>query len=213
MKIRVITSVVLAFFVLSTLTGCTIIWQKGRRSDIEKISELSSEIDRLSQAKAMLEDRLKKEIEAKEVSLSMQDRGLVLTFVSEVLFDSGKAVVRQEAFNALDKVAEVLQSGAAGMNVGIEGHTDDQPIKFSNWTSNWQLSGARALAVLNYLLEKGVEPTRLSFIGYGEFKPVAANDTKEGRQKNRRVEIVILPPMTKEAGQSSGLLEPKENLK
>lgn len=213
MKMRFIASMVVVFFVLSTLTGCTIILQKGRRSDMDKIGELSTEIDRLSQAKAMLEDRLKKEIEAKEVSLSMQDRGLVLTFVSEVLFDSGKAVIKKEAYDALDKVAGVLESGAAGMNVGVEGHTDNQPIKYSTWKSNWDLSGARALAVLNYLLGKGVEPGRLSFIGYGEFKPVASNDTKEDRQKNRRVEIVILPPMSKQQAGETGLLEPKENLK
>ena len=212
MNMRTITGIVLVFFVLSTLTGCTIILQKGRRSDIEKIGELSTEIDRLSQAKAALEDRLKAEIAAKEVSLSMEERGLVLTFVSEVLFDSGKAVIKTGAYQALDKVAQVLLSSAAGMNVGIEGHTDNQPIKFSKWGSNWELSGARALAVLNYLLEKGVEPTRLSFIGYGEFRPVDSNDTKEGRQKNRRVEVIILPAMTKKAD-STELLEPKENLK
>jgi chemotaxis protein MotB len=168
----------------------------------------------------------------------MEDKGLVVTFVSEVLFDSGKAVIKKHAYESLDKVANVLVTSAAGMNVGIEGHTDNQPIKYSGWESNWDLSGSRAKSVLNYLLKKGVEPQRLSFIGYGEYKPVASNATADGKQKNRRVEIVILPTITKakegikekEAPsalpaaveekseektekKTEGLLETKENLK
>lgn len=213
MKKRFVVSVVMLSFVLSTLTGCTIILQKGRRTDIQKISELSSEVDRLSRAKSMLEDRLKKEIADREVSLSMQDRGLVLTFVSEVLFDSGKAKIKTSAFDTLNKVADVLNSSAAGLNIGVEGHTDNQPIKYSGWESNWQLSGERARAVLKYLLERGVGPERLSFIGYGEYRPVASNDTKEGRQKNRRVEVVIIPPIEKVEQQADTVVEPAENLK
>jgi chemotaxis protein MotB len=195
--------------------GCTVIFQKGRRTDLEKIDELSKEIDRLSQAKVVLEERLQKEIADKEVSLSMQERGLVVTFLSEVLFDSGKADIRKEAYASLDKVAKVLVESASGMYVGIEGHTDNQPIKYSGWKSNWDLSGARAKSVLNYLISKEVEPQRLSFIGYGEYRPVASNNTAEGRKKNRRVEIVILPKITKESKleQPKTITEPEENLK
>jgi chemotaxis protein MotB len=82
--------------------------------------------------------------------------------------------------------------------VGIEGHTDNIPIARSGWKSNWELSSARALAVLHYLeKEEKISPERLSAIGYGEFQPVASNDTKDGRQANRRVEIVIMPKLTK----------------
>lgn len=211
MKLRTITHIVLVCFVLSMFTGCTIILQKGRRSDIEKIGELSTEIDRLSQSKALLEDRLKDEIAAKEVSVSMEERGLVLTFVSEVLFDSGKAKIKKRAYKILDKVAAVMLESAAGMLVGIEGHTDNVPIKFSKWESNWHLSGARARAVLKYLLGRGIDPLRLSFIGYGEFRSVASNDTKAGKQKNRRVEIVILPTMSKES--QLDVLDPMLDLK
>jgi chemotaxis protein MotB len=185
------------FVLLLSFGGCTVILQRGRSSDILRINQLSQEVDKLSKTKALLEEKLKKEIAAREVSLSMQDKGLVLTFVSEVLFDSGKAVLRKQAHESLDKVSEVLLSSAAGMNVGIEGHTDNQPIKYSGWESNWDLSGARAKSVLSYLIKKGVSPERLSFIGYGEYRPVASNDSASGRQKNRRVEIVILPTMTK----------------
>lgn len=197
MKTRFFLKTLFILIFLFNFVGCTIIFQKGRRSDIEKIGELSREIDRLSEAKAMLEDKLAKEIAAKEVSLSMQEKGLVVTFVSEVLFDSGKADIKPTAIGSLDKVAEVLLSSAAGMNVGIEGHTDNVPIKYSKWESNWELSAARARSVLKHFLSKGIEPNRLSFTGYGEYHPVASNDTAAGRQKNRRVEIVILPTITK----------------
>jgi len=175
------------------LSGCTIILQKGRRTDIEKISKLKNDMTELERAKEELEKRLQDEINNKQVKVEMQDKGLVITFVSEVLFDSGKAKLRADCYTKLDKVADVLNTTVADLNVGIEGHTDNQPIKRSGWKSNWELSTARALSVLHYLSDKSVAEPRLAAIGYGEYKPVASNDTKEGRQKNRRVEIVILP--------------------
>ncbi len=175
------------------LSGCTIILQKGRRTDIEKISKLKNDMNELQRAKEELEKRLQDEINNKQVKVEMQDKGLVITFVSEVLFDSGKAKLRKDSYAKLDKVAGVLNTTVSDLNVGIEGHTDNQPIKKSGWKSNWELSTARALSVLHYLSDKSVSEPRLAAIGYGEYKPVASNDTKEGRQKNRRVEIVILP--------------------
>ena len=185
------------------LSGCTIILQKGRRTDIEKISKLKSDMDELQRAKDELEKRLQDEINNKQVKVEMQDKGLVITFVSEVLFDSGKAKLRHDSFPKLDKVADVLNTTVSDLNVGIEGHTDNQPIKRSGWKSNWELSTARALSVLHYLSDKSVAEPRLAAIGYGEYKPVASNDTKEGRQSNRRVEIVILPKTETKTGDAS----------
>jgi len=200
--------------VMFLFSGCTIIFQRGRRSDIEKISELSSKIDELSQAKDSLEKKLQDEINAKEVSLSMQDRGLVVTFVSEVLFDSGKDVLKDPSKATLNKVVDVLQEEIPGMDIRVEGHTDNQPIKFSKWKTNWELSSHRALSVVHYLVERGIVPDRLSATGYGEFRPIASNDTAEGKQKNRRVEIVIYPPSKEEKeSPSESLIELKENLK
>ncbi len=175
------------------LSGCTIILQKGRRTDIEKISKLKNDMSELERAKDELEKRLQDEINNKQVKVEMQSKGLVITFVSEVLFDSGKAKLRKDSYSKLDKVAGVLNTTVSDLNVGVEGHTDNKPIKRSGWKSNWELSTARALSVLHYLSDKSVSEPRLAAIGYGEYKPVASNDTKEGRQKNRRVEIVILP--------------------
>jgi len=180
------------------LSGCTIIFQTGRRSDSERIEELSNQLDELSRTKKLLEDKLTQEISDKQVGLEMQDKGLVITVVGDLLFDSGKVKIRKEALPLMSKVAGVLEKNVPNLNVGIEGHTDNEPIRYSTWKSNWELSTARALSVLHYMVnEKGISPERLSAIGYGEYRPVASNETKEGRQKNRRVEIVILPELTK----------------
>jgi chemotaxis protein MotB len=189
----VLLNISLALVLVLGLSGCTVILQKGRRTDIEKISKLKNDMNELERAKGELEKRLQDEINNKQVQVEMQPKGLVITFVSEVLFDSGKAKLRKDSYSKLDKVAGVLNTTVSDLNVGIEGHTDNRPIKRSGWKSNWELSTSRALSVLHYLSDKGVAEPRLAAIGYGEYKPVVSNDTKAGRQKNRRVEIVILP--------------------
>ena len=139
----------------------------------------------------------------------MAGKGLVITFVADILFDSGKAKIKIEAMPTLDKVARVLSENLVDFKIGIEGHTDNQPIKYSGWTSNWELSTARALSVLHYLSdEKGIAGSRVSAIGYGEHHPVASNDTKEGMQLNRRVEIVVLPKVTKVKKQEETITGP-----
>ncbi len=200
---RRIPALSFVFFVLflaaaMTLSGCTFIFQKGRRSDLNKIEELSSRLEELNRAKDLLAQRLAQEIKDSQVRLQMMEKGLVITFVADVLFDSGKAKIKSEAAPSLDKVAKVLKENVPELTVGVEGHTDNQPIKYSGWKSNWELSSARALSVLHFLVDNsGISPDRLSAIGYGEYRPVASNDTKEGRQLNRRVEIVILPRAAK----------------
>lgn len=161
-----------------------------KRLELEK----RREENRLKEAKDALAKDLQKELSEYKAKLEMTERGLVITFLAEVFFDSGKDVIRQEGFSVLEKVAKILNEKVSDSAVAIEGHTDNEPIKYSNWLSNWELSAHRALAVLHYFIDKcNIDPTRLSANGYGEYKPVATNDTKEGRQKNRRVEIVIAP--------------------
>lgn len=200
------------------LTGCSVIFQSGRRQDVEKIANLQDENQRLlnekaelERAKAELENRLRGEISDNQVKVEMGDRGLVITFVAEVLFDSGKAKLREQALETLSKVAGVLNTTVKDLNIGIEGHTDNVPIQKSNWKSNWELSTARALSVLHYLEEDhGLDPARLAATGYGEYRPVADNGSAEGRQKNRRVEIVIIPSNVKKV---TGEGQARENLK
>ncbi|MBF0619258.1 MAG: OmpA family protein [Candidatus Omnitrophica bacterium] len=184
-------------------SGCTVILQKGRRTDVERISRLKSELSELDRAKKELEDKLSQEIADKQVKVEMLEKGLVITFVAEVLFDSGKADLKGDSLEKLDKVSKVVLSVVPDLNIGIEGHTDNEPIKYSGWKSNWELSSGRALSVVHYLIEKGLSPERLAAIAYGEFRPVASNDLKEGKQKNRRVEIVILPRVVKKVAEEA----------
>ena len=206
---KIIAKLFMYFLVLGIsfgLAGCTFIFQKGRRKDVEKIGQLQNEYEKLQdemseleRAKAELENRLKREIDDKQVKVEMLERGLVITFVAEVLFDSGKDKLRQEASETLTKVSRVLNTTVKDLKVGIEGHTDNEPIRFSGWKSNWELSAHRALSVLYYLIEENsVDPNRLTATGFGEYHPVDTNETKEGKQKNRRVEIVILPKTSKQ---------------
>lgn len=214
--------IALVLFLTLSLSGCTFIFQKGRRSDAEKIEELNAQLDELSRSRSMFEQKLGQEINDKQIKLQMMEKGLVITVVGDLLFDSGKAKIRSEAYPLLDKVSTILKDNMARFNVGIEGHTDNVPIQRSGWKSNWELSTSRALNVLHYLVKDGISPERLSTIGYGEYRPVASNETKDGRKQNRRVEIVILPNITKvrteeshkgDTAGSSGIKEPQENLK
>jgi|AMWB02.1.fsa_nt_gi chemotaxis protein MotB len=214
----------LALFITLGLAGCSFVFQKGRRSDAEKIEQLNAQLDELSRSRSMLEQKLSQEINDKQIKLQMMEKGLVITVVGDLLFDSGKSKIRPEAYSLLGKVSDILKDNMAQFNVGIEGHTDNVPIKLSGWKSNWELSTARALSVLHYLVnDQGIAPERLSAIGYGEYRPVDSNETADGRKQNRRVEIVILPNVTKVKGDardkdkldtgSPELKEPQENLK
>ena len=189
--------------------------QKGRRSDVEKIESLSDQVKilkmteeeylKLKNAYDALAKSLSKEIAEEKVSLGIEEKGLVITFVDSVLYDSGKAKLRPQSHETLDKVASVCRRIVADREIGIEGHTDNQPIKYSGWKSNWELSTARATSVLHYLVQAGISPERLSATGHGQYRPVATNKTAVDRQKNRRVEIVILPEkMTKVKQPSQG---------
>ena len=199
---RVARLIVFCFFVLVFLPGCALVIQKGRRTDLERIESLEGELSEIRTARSLLEDKLSKEIGNNQVKIDSTEKGLVITVMTEVLFDSGKAKLREECFSILDKVSSVLRSELGDHNIGIEGHTDNVPITHSAWKDNWELSLQRAYSVLKHIESEGVDSERLSASGYGEYKPVASNESKEGRQLNRRVEIVVLPKLVKklEAG-------------
>jgi chemotaxis protein MotB len=193
MKTR-FNTIMLLLLISFLVSGCAVSFHKGRPSDQAKIEQLKDELARLQDAKSMLDGRLRSEIASDHVSLAMDDRGIVITFVAEVLFDSGKADLKPEGKKILTKVASVIREEAYDNEIGIEGHTDNVPIKLSGWKSNWELSTARATSVLHFLVNDAkLKPNNLSATGYGEYRPVASNNTKEGRQSNRRVEIIIKP--------------------
>ena len=196
------------------LSGCALNFYKQSKRNKDRIKQLESEVQNLEQERAderkqmedtkrLLEKKLKSQIRDKSVSLKMDDQGLVIILSDDILFDSGKADIKPEAYPVLDNVASVIKSKVPDKNIGVSGHTDNVPIKYSNWKSNWELSTARATNVLHYLEEKGVSPDRLSAIGYGQHRPIDSNKTAEGRAKNRRVEIVILPEYVEKRGDAA----------
>ncbi len=185
------------------VSGCSTMCKTKKANNPEQeLAQCRSQLNELTQsknaelerAKRDLARTLEKELGDYKAKLEMTERGLVITFLAEVFFNSGKDIIRDEGKPVLKKVATVLNQDVPNSNVAVEGHTDTDPIKYSSWKSNWELSTARALAVLHFFIDEGsVRPERLCADGYGEFRPVASNDTTQGKQKNRRVEIVILP--------------------
>lgn len=159
--------------------------QKARE---EKVRELSSTYERLV-------EQMKGEIAKGEITISELKGKLTVNMVDAILFDSGKAEIKPEGLVVLGKVIEILRT-VDDKAIRIEGHTDAVPISGTlaqRYPTNWELSAARAINVARYLQKQAIDPTLLSAAGFGEFKPVADNDSVEGRAKNRRIEIVLVP--------------------
>jgi len=125
------------------------------------------------------------------VAIESTERGIVIHFTDRVLFDTGRAEIKPEAREVLQAVA--VELAKLPHHIRVEGHTDNVPIHNERFPSNWELSTARAVTVLRFLIQVGgLDPERLSAVGYGEYRPIASNDTPEGRARNRRVDIVLL---------------------
>ena len=176
-----------------------------------EIARLNDELDSmarskedLAKAKAELENKFKDELAGGDVKLAMTDRGVVLTVLDRVLFDSGKAEVKTSAQDTLHKIVDTLERTARGNRIFVEGHTDADPIRVSGWKSNWELSTARATEVIHYFEDFGMDPAQLAASGYGEYNPVADNASTDGKEENRRVEIVITPKKLEPRPQSAG---------
>ncbi len=152
------------------------------------------EID-LEELKNALEEYASSSNLEEEITVSIDERGLIIRFMDRVLFDPGKAELKPEAREILDTVAEILQRDEfKDKAIKVEGHADTTPVSPKDgFPTNWELSTARATNVLRYLVEqKGIEGERISASGYSYYRPIAPNDTKENKAKNRRVDIVIL---------------------
>ena len=129
-------------------------------------------------------------IDSEDVSIKQGDDWLELEIKSRVLFESGEARLERAAVPIIGEIADILQSSANPIQV--EGFTDNNPINTPRFPSNWELSAARAASVVHLLDRYGVQPQRMSASGFGEHRPIADNSTEEGRQKNRRVVLVVL---------------------
>jgi chemotaxis protein MotB len=155
---------------------------KGYEATQTALQQKSAEYEQMAAA-------LKGQIEQGKVEVSELKGRMTVKLKDKILFSSGSAKVGKEGRDALASVAGVLKD-VQGKVVRVEGHTDDVPAGGA-YPSNWELSTARALAVVRFLESQGLDPSRLAAAGYGEHRPVAANDTPEGRSQNRRIEIVL----------------------
>jgi chemotaxis protein MotB len=146
----------------------------------------------LKLVQAELESALKIEIDQRDIAVTMEARGLVISFHQAAFFPSAGDEIPRESYGTLEKVARILQR--VPNPVRFEGHTDSQPLRENaRFRTNWELSAARAIAMMEAMVACcGLERGRFSIGGYAENAPVSSNDTDEGRARNRRVDIVIL---------------------
>lgn len=161
------------------------------------IQEASARQQALTETQEELNGYIKTNDLEDKVTVEKKGDEIILRFADVLLFDTGKAEIKAGGVPTLSAVGEQLKNYMAeGYILNIEGHTDNMPIKTSQFPSNWYLSSARAIAVASfYIDEMGFDRTKVTCIGCGEFQPVATNDTAEGRAMNRRVEIKLSLPI------------------
>ena len=159
----------------------------------KKLAQAKEELEKKSSEYENLAQSLKGEIQTGKIELSELKGKMTVKMKDKILFASGSARIGKEGQDALAKVADAFKN-LQGKIVRVEGHTDDVPTDpKSAFPSNWELSLARAMAVVKYMQDQGVDPTLLSAAGYGQYHPIAPNDSPENRSQNRRIEIVLAP--------------------
>jgi chemotaxis protein MotB len=161
-----------------------------------QVADLEAQKDMAAQMSKALENEMRSDLESKDVTISNLKGKLTVNIVDRVMFDSGEAILKPDGEAVMRKIAAIL-IGHPQLKIQVMGHTDNVPIRpaaRSRFASNWELSTARALAAVHFLTEQaGVDPRRVGAVGYGEFRPIADNATAEGRSKNRRIAITIVP--------------------
>lgn len=154
--------------------------------------ELTSEVvNEMSEAiSEELKEVIKKYGLEKDVDVEKSKRGVILRMRGKVLFNAGDAELKEASYPVLDKIADIMRKFPS--NVSIEGHTDNVPISGGRYSSNWELSVARAISALKYFKSLGdIDLQRINIAGFADTHPIADNSTPEGRAKNRRVEFVF----------------------
>ena len=209
------TIALLTCFVLFTLLpGCTN-WEKKHEALSVEHENLKGLLERERSEKGMLADQvtqgqqtieeLQRQIEEQkktpaeasgfgegyDVAFDPSAGTITVTLPNSILFDSGKASLKQATSTELDHIRSVLRQKYAGKPIDVIGHTDSDPIKKSEWKDNWELSAQRALTVARYLIQRGVPEDKIRAVGCGESRPIASNANASGKAKNRRVEIVV----------------------
>jgi chemotaxis protein MotB len=131
-------------------------------------------------------------IDAGQLSVYIRNGRMLVKLPDNVLFDPGRTDIKAAGKDAIAQLTSALQA-IAGRKFQVAGHTDDTPIHTAKFPSNWELSTARAVVVVNFMIKSGMEPPRLSAAGFADTDPVASNEAPEGKAQNRRIEIELLP--------------------
>jgi chemotaxis protein MotB len=156
--------------------------EMGAKTAQSKVQEM--------EATKQVEEDLKKQISEGSLGVEITTSRIRLTFTAPILFNSGSATLKSTAAGVLAPIAQSLLK--TQNQIVVEGHTDSVRIIGGKFASNRELSLMRAFSVIDYLIKRGIVPSRITAFGYGEFRPAAANDTEENRVKNRRIEIIIM---------------------
>lgn len=154
-------------------------------------AEQEAQKKRMAQYRKVIE-QFKELVNSGKLKIRIVDGQMVVQMASSILFETGKAKLSEEGEAALADLAAILAS-IPDRKFQIAGHTDNVPISSKKFPSNWELSSARAVNVVKFLQENGVDPRNVSAAGYAEYRPSESNDTKEGQAANRRIEITLLP--------------------
>jgi chemotaxis protein MotB len=165
------------------------------KDNLDQLKQKSQEVEAQSNTYKDLLKEMKAEISQGEITITELKGKLTMDVVDKILFASGEAKVKKEGLEVLKRVVDVLKN-MKDKNIRIEGHTDNVQIAghlSKVYPTNWELSAARALNVTKYLQEQGIDPKIISATAFGEYQPLADNDTPEGRAKNRRIAIILLP--------------------
>ena len=162
---------------------------KARLEELRRAQAAAEARTRLFKELAMKFQRM---VDAGQLKVVLRNGRMVLQLSNDVLFDSGRTDIKPAGQEALQQIARVLKT-IPDRRFQVAGDTDNVPIHNARFASNWELSTRRAVEVVHYLVSQGLRPEVVSAAGYGEFDPIAANDTDDGRRKNRRIEITLEP--------------------
>ncbi len=167
--------------------------------ELQSIDDLKIEIEegtKYEDLAAKLNKIIEENSLTDEIKIREEDRGIVLEVDESILFDSGKAEIKEDSIHVLDTVAKIIQE--TDNEIVAEGNTDNVPVSNAKYKSNWELSTERSLSIVRYLIEnKNINPNRISLKGYGEYNPIVPNDSDENRAKNRRVDILVVEERVK----------------
>ena len=173
-----------------------------KQTELEEKQKKVDQLEKLlSEHQAMLDNlfssikRALVDFSPSELTVEMKNGKLYVSLLDKLLFKSGSADVEERGVEALNKLSSVL-NGHSNFEILVEGHTDNLPIKTAVYRDNWDLSTYRAASVVRLMIQSKVEIGRLTAAGKGEFHPIAGNDSPEGRSKNRRTEIILVPDLS-----------------